>query len=109
MYVSWYVLQCVSVRIAVRKCTEIIKNVQTVIAIEMMSAAQAFEFHEGRRPGKGTTVAYEVIREVVPKLVDDRVLYPDIEKIRRLVVGNKIVDPVEAKIGPLTTASDIDL
>ncbi len=95
--------------IAVRKCTEILKNVQTVIAIEMMSAAQAFEFHEGRRPGKGTAEAYKVIREVVPKLVDDRVLYPDIEKIRRLVVGNKIVNAVEAKIGPLTLPRDVNL
>ena len=36
--------------IAVRKCNEILRNVRTVLAIEMMSAAQAFEFHEGRKP-----------------------------------------------------------
>ena len=40
--------------IAVRKCTEILKNVRNVLAIEMMSAAQAMEFHEGRKPGRGT-------------------------------------------------------
>ncbi|MCK4658301.1 MAG: histidine ammonia-lyase [Phycisphaerae bacterium] len=95
--------------IAVRKCTEILKNVRTVLAIEMMSAAQAFEFHEGRRPGKGTGAAYDVIRSKVPRLVDDRVLYPDIEHIRLMVEDCTILDAVEAEIGPLLLSRDMDL
>jgi len=93
--------------IAVRKCTEILKNVRTVLAIEMMCAAQAFEFHEGRRPGKGTGVAYDLIRTKVPPLVDDRVLYPDIEHIRRMVEDGAILDAVEAEVGPLALARDM--
>ncbi len=95
--------------IAVRKCTEILKNVRTVLAIEMMSAAQAFEFHEGRRPGKGTATAYDLIRSKVPKLVDDRVLYPDIEDIRQMVEDCSILDAVEKEIGPLNLARDMEL
>ncbi|MHC4235582.1 MAG: histidine ammonia-lyase, partial [Planctomycetota bacterium] len=95
--------------IAVRKCTEILKNVRTVLAIEMMCAAQAFEFHDGRRPGKGTAIAYDLIRSKVPKLVDDRVLWPDIEEIRKLIEANAILDAVEAEIGPLTLARDVEL
>ena len=93
--------------IAVRKCTEILKNVRAVLAIEMMSAAQAFEFHEGRRPGKGTAVAYDLIRSKVPRLVDDRVLYPDIEAIRQMVEDCSILDAVEAEVGPLNLARDL--
>ena len=95
--------------IAVRKCTEILKNVRTVLAIEMMSGAQAFEFHEGRRPGKGTGIAYDLIRTKVPKLVNDRVLYPDIEAIRQMVDDCTILDAVEAEIGPLALARDMEL
>ncbi len=95
--------------IAVRKCTEILKNVRTVLAIEMMSAAQAFEFHEGRRPGKGTAIAYDLIRQKVSKLQDDRVLYPDIEAIRAMVEDCAILDAVEAEVGPLLLARDMDL
>jgi len=95
--------------IAVRKCTEILKNVRTVLAIEMMSAAQAFEFHNGRSPGKGTGVAYDVIRRKVPKLVDDRVLYPDIEAIRAMVEDCSILDAVEAEIGSLKLAREMDV
>ncbi|HUU85683.1 MAG TPA: histidine ammonia-lyase [Phycisphaerae bacterium] len=95
--------------IAVRKCGEILRNVRAVLAIEMMSAAQAFEFHEGRRPGKGTGVAYDVIRTKVPRLVDDRVLWPDIEAIRKLIEDNSILEAVEAEIGPLLLARDVEL
>ena len=95
--------------IAVRKCNEILRNVRTVLAIEMMSAAQAFEFHEGRKPGKGTQIAYDLIRTKVPRLVDDRVLYPDIEAIRLLVEDCSILEAVEAEVGPLALARDMDL
>jgi histidine ammonia-lyase len=95
--------------VAVRKCTEILKNVRTVLAIEMMSAAQAFEFHDGRRPGRGTAVAYDLIRSKVPKLVDDRVLYPDIETIRRMVEDCSILNAVEGEVGPLALARDVEV
>jgi len=95
--------------IAVRKCTEILKNVRTVLAIEMMSAAQAMDFHDGKRPGKGTAIAYDLIREKVSRLEDDRVLWPDIEAIRLLVESNEILDAVEAEVGPLALAREMDL
>lgn len=93
--------------IAVRKCKEILRNVRAVLAIEMMCAAQAFEFHGGKRPGKGTAAAYELIRSKVPPLKDDRVLHPDIEAIRKMVEDGTILAAVEAEIGPLKLARDI--
>ncbi len=93
--------------IAIRKCNEILRNVRVVLAIEMMSAAQAYEFHGGRKPGKGTRVAYDLIRSKVPPLKDDRVLHPDIEAIRKMVEDCSILDAVEVKIGPLKLARDM--
>lgn len=88
--------------IAVRKLGEIMRNVRAVIAIEMMAAAQAFDFRAPKKPGAGTQIAYEEIRKVVTHLEDDRVLYPDIEKIRQLVEHNTILDRIEAELGPLS-------
>ena len=95
--------------IAVCKSTEILNKARTVLAIEMMSAAQALEFHEGRRPGNGTGIAYNLIRAEVPKPVDDRVLHPDIDAIHRLIEDSTILDAVEAEIGPLALARDMDM
>jgi len=87
--------------VAVRKCTEILKNVGAVLAIEMMCAAQAFDFRKPLRPGKGTAVAYDLIRKYVTHLEVDRVLYPDINKIAELVRSGEIVKAVEKEIGEL--------
>jgi histidine ammonia-lyase len=87
--------------IAVRKCGEILRNVGAVLAIEMMSAAQAFDFRKPLKPGRGTRVAYEVIREHVTHLTEDRVLYPDINKIADLVRNGTILSAVEGEVGEL--------
>jgi histidine ammonia-lyase len=93
--------------IAVRKCGEILRNLRAVLAIEMMCAAQAFDFYKGKRPGKGTAIAYDLIRSKVPFLKDDRVLYPDIEAIRQLIESNTILAAIEKEIGPLLLARDM--
>jgi histidine ammonia-lyase len=53
------------------------------------------------RAGKGTSVAYKVVREFIPTLQHDRLLKNDIEKIKNLVELNVIVNRVEAAIGSL--------
>ena len=87
--------------VSVRTLKEIVKNVGTVLAIEMMCAAQAMDFRKPLKPGKGTKVAYDIIRGVVPHLEDDRVLYPDIAKIDALVKDGTLVAAVEQEVGEL--------
>jgi histidine ammonia-lyase len=85
--------------IAVRKCKEILQNVQAVIAIEMLCAAQAMDFHKPSNPGTGTKAAYDVIREKVPFMKQDRALHPDINMVAGLVRDGSIVKAVEAAVG----------
>ena len=87
--------------VAIRKCTEILKNVGAVLAIEMFCAAQAFDFRKPLKPGKGTAIAYDIIRQHVSFLENDRVLYPDINKIAEMVRDNTILDAVETELGEL--------
>jgi histidine ammonia-lyase len=87
--------------IAVRKCGEILRNVGAVLAIEMYAAAQAMDFRKPLKPGRGTKIAYDVIRKHVSFLEKDRVLYPDINKIAELVRNSTILDAVEAELGEL--------
>ena len=87
--------------IAVRKLKEIQKNVVAVLAIEMNAAAQAFDFRAPKKPGRGTRVAYDIIRQHVAHLENDRVLYPDINKIIELINSGIILDAVEGEIGEM--------
>jgi histidine ammonia-lyase len=86
--------------IAARHAWDILHNVEYVVAIEMLTAAQGMDFHPFE-PGKGTGVAHQIIRKHVPHLDNDRPLYRDIEMIRELVVSGEMVDAVEKAVGRL--------
>lgn len=86
--------------LAARKLKEIIWNVIHILAIEMMSAAQALDFLDDK-PGKGTAVAYHEIRKVVKPLKKDRVLWPDIQAIAQLISSWRILEAVEAEVGEI--------
>src|SRR4030042_173844 len=62
--------------IAARKALSILRNVQNVIAIEYMCAAQGIDLLSPLKPSVPLDKAHSKIREVVPKLEDDRPLSP---------------------------------
>ena len=84
--------------IAARKCYTILQNVQTVIAIELMCAAQGVEFLKPLKCGVGTTAAYNKIREKVKPLNHDRELHLDIQKVLTIVKDNSLLRYVEMKV-----------
>ncbi|MBN1461053.1 MAG: histidine ammonia-lyase [Armatimonadetes bacterium] len=86
--------------IAASKLQEIIDNVVNVVAIEMMCAAQAFDLL-GQRPGRGTSVAHEQVRSIVPTYLKDRIVAPDIEKIANLIRSWELLEAVEREVGPI--------
>ncbi len=84
--------------IAARHCFQILKNVQNVIAIELMTAAQGIEFLKPLHCGQGTTVAYKAIRKHIPPLKNDRIIYKDINKMFELVNSGELLNSVESKV-----------
>jgi histidine ammonia-lyase len=71
--------------IAARKALNILANVVNVTAIELFCAAQAIDFHQPCRLGRGTAAAYRTIRENVAGVTEDRIMYPDIHRLARMV------------------------
>jgi histidine ammonia-lyase len=67
------------------KLRQIVSNVEYILAIELMCAAQGVDFHRPLQPGTGSRLALQHIRRRVSRLTADRVLAIDIERIRRLV------------------------
>jgi histidine ammonia-lyase len=89
---------------AALKAREVVRNVQRVIAIELLCGAQGLEFRRADRPGKGTAAAWVFIRESIPPLEDDRPQTPDIERLSRLIEDGSLVGFVEDTVGPLELA-----
>ncbi|MDI9391097.1 MAG: histidine ammonia-lyase [Synergistota bacterium] len=86
---------------AARKAGTIVENTQKVTAIEFMVAAQALDFSAPLKPGKGSGAAYRRIREEVPFLEEDVILYPLIDAVLRLVRSGEVVASVEEAVGEL--------
>lgn len=71
--------------ISSRQFNQILGNLEKILAIELMYAAQAIDF---RRPNKCSDIIeknFAVIREKVAKLEEDRLLKPDIDAIITMV------------------------
>ncbi len=86
---------------AARKALSIVENTATVLGIELLAAAQALDFHE-KRPGRGALAAHRFFRRRVEAMERDRVLAPDIEAARTLVLDPSFRTAVEKAAGPLS-------
>lgn len=90
---------------AARKTNRILRNLERILAIELMCAAQALDIC-GINPGIGIRIAHEMVRKLVPKLEEDRVLSPDIEKLTELIRSEEIIHRVEDQVGELSLQCD---
>jgi histidine ammonia-lyase len=86
---------------AARKAAEIVENAVTVLAIELLAAAQALDFHAPKTPGKGALAAHRFFRRRMPGMNRDRYLAPDIEQARAIVEDSAFLAAVEKASGPL--------
>jgi len=87
--------------IAARKCRDAVRNARTVVAIELLCAAQALDLFTNLKPGRGTLAAYGVIRDFIPHLEADRILADDIARMQGLMDDGRLLEAVEDAVGPL--------
>jgi len=87
--------------IAARKFSQIVKNAQNVVAMELLAGTQALDMIAPLKPAAGVKAAYDKIREQVPFAKEDRIFAKDVEKIRQLILSGEIVKSVEKVTGSL--------
>ena len=74
------------------KLRRVVRNVQHILAIELMCAAQGVEYRRPLRASRGVEDALAIVRELVPPLVEDRVLAPDIASLAAAVAAGRFTD-----------------
>lgn len=87
--------------IAARKARQILGNVEYIVAIELLCAAQGIDFQKPLKAGAGVQNAYALIRKNIPKLEKDRVMYVDVEKMNKIVKSGNVLEAAESAIGKL--------
>ncbi|NLN15294.1 MAG: histidine ammonia-lyase [Tissierellia bacterium] len=87
--------------IAARKAGEILENTRRVLAMEILAACQAIDLREEKALGQGTEIVYRIIRENIPALEEDRVMYKDLDRCNEILKSNILLEEVERSIGKL--------
>ena len=80
--------------ISSRRVNQVLGNVEKIFAIELMCAAQAFDF---RRPRKSTQLleaCHSIVRNKIDFAEADRVFGDDIEIARQIIESNELINAV---------------
>jgi len=76
---------------SMRKIGAIVERLRYVLACEALTAAQAVDLLGGpARLGGGTRAVYDAVRAVAAVLEEDRVLSPDVERVRDLIASGTL-------------------
>lgn len=83
--------------IAARKFQMVVRNAESIIAMEFLAAAQALDLlkdDEGNRvpPSGLVKQAYDLIRSQVPFAETDRIFHEDIESLRELIRSGRLIE-----------------
>jgi histidine ammonia-lyase len=71
------------------KLRSIVDLAESLFAIELLAGAEALEYRHPLKAGKGVERAFEIVREVVPRLTADRSLSGDIARMTEQIRSGK--------------------
>jgi histidine ammonia-lyase len=74
------------------KARRVVRNLENILAIELMCGAQGIDFRAPVKPGRGVRTAHERVRAIVPRLEQDRVLSGDIAALMAAVSQHRFAD-----------------
>ena len=87
--------------ISALKLLRVLENVEHVLAIELMTAAQALDYRKPVRPGQGVELAHAYVRSVIPHAEEDHYFKDELSRCLRLIQKKELVAVVELDLGHL--------
>lgn len=83
------------------KLLQVMKNVEYVLAIELLTAAQALDYRAPLRPGRGVEVAHNYVRERIPHRESDYLFQDDLSPSMTIIRSASMQEEISAQIGEL--------
>ena len=87
--------------ISATKLLEVVKNTETVLAIEFMCSAQGLEFLRPLKSGPGVEAAFAEVRRYIPFAQADRLFHNDVQTALALVRSEQIAAATQRATGRL--------
>ncbi len=74
-----------------RKALRVVENLEKILAIELLCAAQAFDFRRPLRSGAVLEAIHSRVRDSISFATEDRIFADDIEQARQLLLGRDLL------------------
>jgi histidine ammonia-lyase len=87
--------------ISALKLLPVLRNVEHVLAVEFLTAAQALDFRAPLQPGRGVQVAHELLRGQISHAYKDYEVRNDLDTCADILRRGELASTVEASIGSL--------
>ena len=87
--------------ISALKLLSVLRNVERVLAVEFLTAAQALDFRAPLRPGYGVWLAHQSLRGQIVHADQDYEVRNDLDACADILRRGELASQVEAEIGPL--------
>ena len=81
--------------LACSKGLKMVDNIRYLVGMEALYAAQAVDLRGDIRLGRATAAAYRTIREIIPTLGAERIVYDDIREAYELVLSGKLLEQLD--------------
>lgn len=78
--------------ISARKALQVVENLEFILAVELLCAAQAMDYRRPFRSGKVLDACHELVRAHVSHAETDRVFAEDIQKLHHLITSKLLVN-----------------
>jgi len=87
--------------ISALKLLSVLHNVEQVLAVELLTSAQALDFRGSVAPGLGVALAHQALRKEIKHAVRDYEVKGDLDRCADMLRTGALLSAVESKLGPL--------
>jgi len=84
------------------KLLTVLKNVEHVLAVELLTSAQALDFRSSLAPGHGVSIAHKAMRKEIKHAVKDYEVRNDLDQCAEILRSGALLKAVENELGSLS-------
>jgi histidine ammonia-lyase len=83
------------------KLAAVLRNVERVLAVELLTSAQALDFRAEFQPGYGVSISHKALRKEVEHAIKDYEVRNDLDLCAEILRNGRLLKAVENELGPL--------
>lgn len=83
------------------KLLSVLRNVERILAVELLTSAQALDFRSAFAPGDGVSLAHKALRTEIRHADQDYEVRNDLDQCAAILRNGALLKAVENELGPL--------